>query len=256
MGIALGWLLPYAVTFGLLLVRCGVALWMVPALGGATLPALIRGAFSALLALVLTLLIGPSKLPPELWSVAVGACGELVVGLSMGLVVRILIYSAEFAGGMLGLQMGLAFANVVDPMTNESGPITSQMLGLFASMVFVALDGHRLVLVALALSAKEVSPGDGLLALDGLQELLRFLSVATVAGAKIAAPVVVALFLANVALGLLARAAPQLQLFMLSFGISIGLGVIILRSAISGGLGVFGEHARQIGGYLSAAIGM
>jgi flagellar biosynthetic protein FliR len=245
----------YAALLGLLTVRCMAVFTLVPVFSGVGVPLRIRGAVAVVVAVVLTPSLTVSA-PEGMAELLAAGLGELILGLCMGMIVRLSFFAAELAGGALGLQMGLAFSQVVDPLTSEQSPISSRMLGLFATMLLVAADGHRMVLAAVATSLMTVPPGAVLGHFDDPSGIFTLLSVATTTALRIAAPVMVALFVANVALALLARAAPQLQLFMLSFGLSIMLGMMILTSSSRFGLSLVTQQVQQIGQQLAAVVGM
>lgn len=246
----------YAVSFVLLTMRSVATLMFVPTFTGVSVPKRVRGAAALLIALVLTPSATTNLAGASLASLAVAALGEIFFGLAMGLVVRLSFFAAEFAGGALGLQMGLAFSQVVDPLSKERNPISSRILGIFATMLFVAADAHRMVLAALAGSVSSVVPGSVFAHVGSPQAIFSLLSVATSTGLRIAAPVMVSLFLANVALALLARAAPQLQLFALSFGLSIMLGFIILMASSRFGLGLVAQQVQHLGQDLASLAGL
>lgn len=245
----------HAAVLSLLAIRCLTLFALVPVFGGSSIPLRIRAAVAFLLALVLTPLAAPTMPELPLWAGVAAAFGEVLLGLAMGLVVRLSFLAAEFGGGALGLQMGLAFAQVVDPQTKEETPISARMLGLFAAVLFVAAGGHRMLLAALAESVTEVPIGAVFAHFESPYGMIALLSTATATGLRIAAPVMVALFLANVGLALLSRAAPQLQLFILSFGLSIALGGLILTSSSRHGLSLVLEQVRGLGMQLASVLG-
>lgn len=245
----------YAGILALITLRIISAILLVPVFSGKAVSMRIRGALALLIALILTPV---AKTTPELTGLTpmiAAAFGEILIGLAMGLVVRISFYAAEFAGGALGLQMGLAFSQVVDPLSQEQTPISSRLLGLFATLILVVLGGHRLLLAGLATSVVDVPIGGVFSHFSSPEGLIGLLSTATTTGLRIAAPVMVALFLANVGLALLARAAPQLQLFVLSFGISIVLGTLILTNSSEYGLTLLAEQVQQIETLLASVLG-
>ncbi len=245
----------YVALLALLSLRCMAVFGLVPVFSGAAVPVRVRGAVAVIVALVLTPTV-KGGVPIGLAELLAAGVGELILGICMGMIVRLSFFAAELAGGALGLQMGLAFSQVVDPLTSEQSPISSRMLGLFATMLLVAADGHRMVLAAIASSLVTVPPTAVLSHLDNPSGIFALLSVATTTGLRVAAPVMVALFIANVGLALLARAAPQLQLFMLSFGLSVILGMLILTSSSRFGLSLVTQQVLQMGRQLAAVVGM
>ncbi len=148
----------------------------------------------------------------ELPASAIGAVPmmvrEFLIGASLGFFIRVLFAIAEGAGLMAGTGMALGFGNVVDPLTGEQSPAISNFLSLGAAMLFVALGGHREVVLGLMTNLK-LFPlgGDTPVGFD--LETLKAIGTGFFAAAiKLAAPVLVVTSLINVGLGLLARAAP------------------------------------------------
>lgn len=245
----------HGVALALLTVRCLALFSLVPVFGGTSVPLRLRGAVALILALVLTPVAAPEMPTLAPWAAVAAALGEVLLGLAMGLVARLSFIAAEFGGGALGLQMGLAFSSVVDPLSKEEVPISSRLLGLFATLLLVAAGGHRIMLAALAESVVAVPIASVFAHFSTPMRVVALLSTATSTGLRIAAPVMVSLFLANVGLALLSRAAPQLQLFILSFGLSIALGLIILIGSSRHGLSLVGEQVRQLGMQLATVLG-
>lgn len=239
--------------FGLLLVRCSVAFLFVPVLGGNLIPIQTRAALAALAALVLTPLAPATGADASAVGLVVGALGEGMVGLVFGLVVRLVLMTLELAGALADMQMGFSFARLVDPLTEEDNSLVERFGSLLSSVLFLVLDGPRQLLGALAASTVDLPVGSALSrVLEGSGLPVELLSSVCQAAVRASAPVVVALLLANVALGLLARAAPQLNLFILGFAISIAVGLLILSSSIGLSLGIVAAELRRLPELLSA----
>ena len=247
-------LAPRVATFGLVLVRCTGLFLMIPTVGGEVVPVRLRGALAAIIALALGSLVQPRPVwaPVDLVAAAVG---ELLLGAAMGLVVRLLLSAAEMAGELVGLQIGLGFAQIVDPLSRESSPVTGRLNSLLAVLLFLALDGHRTAVAGLAASLRDAPPGAVLARLSHLEVLVPLLGTACRTAVHMAAPLILALYLVNAGLGLLARAAPQLNLFVLSFGITVSVGLLVLAVSARPSLTVLAGGLQRLAEQMGALVG-
>lgn len=238
---------------GLISLRIGVALALMPAPFGTTTPATMRMALGVLLALVVGLPVVATDAAPIMGTdpvaLGVGALGEVLVGSVIGLTARVTLAAAHVAGTFVGTSIGLGFASSIDPTMGEESLPTSTVLGGLATVVFLAMQGHHQVIAALSGSLEIAPPGAALhtVASSGLLRL----GEATVAhGLRIAAPVVATMFIVNVGTALVARVAPRLNVFTLTFSIAIGAGLLVLFVSAAS---VVRAIAAEVGG-LRAAI--
>jgi flagellar biosynthetic protein FliR len=150
---------------------------------------------------------------------------QLLIGIAIGYVVRIIFSAMEMAGHLSGLQMGLGFATFYDPLHATSVPIVAQFLSLMTILVFLALNGHLLVLHTLLDSFNtlpiRVQPIFGL----GFKMLAEYGSLIFRYGVLLALPVVGSLLVTNLAVGVMTRAAPQLNVFAVGFPLMMGIGL-------------------------------
>jgi flagellar biosynthetic protein FliR len=223
--------LPPITRLAMLLVRPGFLFLSAPVFGGGYAPVPLK--------VGLTLVLGVSLIPLVPLPEAVGPTGvfavvlrEAFIGLSLGLAVRVLVAGAEFAGHLAGFQLGFMYASVVDPQSGVRNGILSALYGTFALVIFFAVDAHHDVLRALVRSFEALPVGGGGLA-DGMPVLItRMLALVFVLGAQLAAPVVIVLLIAELALGLLSRAAPTLNLMAQGFPIRLLVGLLALAAVI------------------------
>ena len=153
---------------------------------------------------------------------------QLLIGIAMGFSMRLAFAAVEYAGDLIGLQMGIGFATLVNPETNDQSPIVGSMLGYFTMLAFLAANGPLLLIAGVGDSF------DGLpIASDG--NLVGDWRMLVMQGGLLfgfalhmALPVIAALLITNVALGIMTRAAPQLNVFSIGFPITIGVGLIVL----------------------------
>ncbi|WP_434634215.1 flagellar biosynthetic protein FliR [Chromobacterium sp. CV08] len=184
--------------------------------------------FKAAFALVLTVLLTP-LLPPLPAVPLVSGEGvaillqQLLIGLAMGFVMRIVISAVELTGFIVGAQTGLGFAMFFDPIHAAQVPVLSQMLSLFTFFIFLAFDGHHMVLRALAESFQVLPIGMAMPA-QGLKALALWGSHLVEWGVWLAMPVIGALLITNLAIGVMTRAAPQFNIFTFGFPLTIMVG--------------------------------
>ncbi len=216
--------------FLLLLVRIGGMLFMMPAFSAKTIPVQVKAAASLILALMFTPMapFGPEAIPTEPIEYAILAVTETFIGMTLALIIKLMFTGLQMAGQLIGFQMGFAVANVVDPQTGAQSVIVSQFAYLIALMLFLAADGHHVVLKALYDSFFILSPGT-LYFPDSLGDIILTASREMfVLAVKLMAPVMAILLFSQVALGILAKTVPQINLLIVSFGLNIGLGLFFM----------------------------
>jgi flagellar biosynthetic protein FliR len=204
-----------------------------PILGHASIPIRMRVALALILAFAAAS-FAPVSVPLDSPHALAYALRETLIGASLGLLLRLVFAAAELAGDAIGLQMGLGFAFFVDPQNTTQSPLIGSLFSTLAALLFLALDIHLLVIGGLMESFR-VLPVDAPLN-SGLG-----LNAVTAAGAEmfrlalsIALPALAALLLANLALGVLSRAAPQLNLFAVGFPATLIIGALALGPALPG----------------------
>lgn len=219
------------VLFLMVFLRCSALIALAPVLGHVSVPVQVKVALSGFMAFVLYPLIAESGpvVDLQLAALAVLAVQEVLTGLAIGFAAGLIFAGVRAAGELIGFDLGLSLANAFDP---ESGPnnIVGAFLYLMLLMVFLLINGHHFLLQALVLSY-DVVPVSGLVISGPVAESLVGLSgMVFLVAVKCAAPIIVASFLINVALALLSRVAPQIHVFIVSFPVKIGLGLLVLMA--------------------------
>src|SRR5690606_13232210 len=148
------------------------------------------------------------------------------VGGAAGLGAAVLVGAAVVAADRLSIHMGRSGAMLLDPMTQHSVPILSEFTRFFAVAVFLSLNGHVLMLEALAATVEWAPVGGPVDGAAGAWEMVSLGSRLFVHGLQFAAPVTAAVLVSNVALGILARAVPQMNMLMVAFPVQIGIGLL------------------------------
>jgi flagellar biosynthesis protein FliR len=153
---------------------------------------------------------------------------QLVIGLAMGFAMRIVFAAVEMAGEIAGLTMGFGFATFFDPQTRGRSSAIAQFLALLTLMLFLALDIHLMLVATLVESFVSLpisaTPTGG----SGFRDVASWGGLVFSSGVQLALPLVAALLLTNIALGVLTRAAPQLNLFGIGFPVTLGAGFVVL----------------------------
>lgn len=188
------------------------------------------------IAFAITIIIAP--LLPTMPSVSpTSAAGmlimlqQLMIGYGMGLVLRLAFSATEMGGHIMGLQMGLGFATFFDPQNGTQVPLLGQFLGVMAMLLFLSFNGHLMVIAALVESFHTLPIGE-FVAVKNWKALALAGSNVFSWGLLISMPVLAAVMMANAALGVLTRAAPQLNIFAVGFPITLGLGFFVLAFSL------------------------
>lgn len=200
----------------------------------------IRILLSITLTLILVPLIPPSP-PVNPLSVSGGliTIQQLVIGIGMGFALQMVFDALILGGQAAAMSMGLGFAIAVDPARGVNVPVVSQYFMVLATLAFLAIDGHILIIDTLARSFELLPVSESGLQLRGINQLV-YLGSSIYAGAvKIALPAMVALMIVNLAFGVISRAAPTLNLFAVGFPITMALGFVILMVSVPNIIKVF-----------------
>ena len=216
-------------SYFLTLFRISVVLFLLPFFGGNSIPKPVKAALVLVLSLALwPQLSFPGSMMPEGWNIVIMFIGELVLGLILGLLVNFLFAAVQLGGQIIGFQMGFAMVNVVDPITGTSNAVSAHFLYMCTMLTFLVLNGHLYLLKAVGLSFEYVPPGTLLLSPELAKDIFRFSTLMFTLAIRIAAPVMAALFLVDLALALISRAAPQMHVLILGFPIKITVGFFFL----------------------------
>ena len=157
---------------------------------------------------------------------------QLVIGLAMGFAMRMVFAAVEMAGELTGLTMGLGFATFFDPQSQGRSSAISQFLSLLMTLVFLAVNGHLMLLSALVESFHSLPVSSAPHGIGGLNQLVMAGGLVFSAGLQLALPIIAALLITNLALGILTRAAPQLNLFGIGFPITLTVGFALIAIAL------------------------
>jgi flagellar biosynthetic protein FliR len=216
-----------AAGLALLLVRPGMIVMATPFLGALNAPPQVRVGLTVLLALLLASAVRvPVALPASGLTVVVAR--EIAVGLSLAFSVRVIVFAAEFAGHLTGYQVGLSLGSLIDPQSGVSNNILALLYGNLAAVICLATNAHHALLRALAESYTWVPIGLGSLGPTVTESVARMLGLTFVLGTRIAAPMIVVMLLVELALGLVARVAPSLNVMIAGAPVRVVVGLLVV----------------------------
>jgi flagellar biosynthesis protein FliR len=244
--------------FVLLAVRLGGLVLSAPIFGNSVLPGPLRAA----LALLLTVLFAPLAGAPtaETWTAGafvLAAGAEFAVGLLIGFTASLLFAAVRMAGQLADQDMGLSIATVLDPSSEEPVAVVSQFQTLLALIVYLAVNGHHILLSSVAESLRAVPVGGGFAVAGASPGLVGDMAGKLfVVGLTLAIPALATLFLVTVAMAFLARAVPEMNLLTLGYPLRTLVGLAALAVSVGFFVRVFAKLAADQEGILRGLVGM
>lgn len=163
---------------------------------------------------------------------------ELLIGLMLGYISYMLFSSIYIAGQLIDMRIGFGMVNVFDPITSVQIPITADFYTVFATLFMLVTDSHHLLIKALYESYTILPIGKAWFNGDILKQMIDLFSNVFVIGFKIAAPITVAILITDLALGIISKAMPQMNVFMLGMPVKILLGFVIMLITITAFKGI------------------
>lgn len=164
---------------------------------------------------------------------------QILIGLSMGFILRLVFNALTIAGENIAVTMGLGFAQITDPVNGVSVPIISQFLTIVATLLFLSFDGHLALINMLFNSFIYLPVGSSLIQANSFWSLAAWATNMFSGALMVAIPAVTALLIANSSLALMTRAAPQLNIFSVGFPITIMLGLVVIALTLPSIAAVF-----------------
>jgi flagellar biosynthetic protein FliR len=234
--------LPQFHTFSILLVRIAGLISVFPILNTRTIPTPVKAGLVTMLGLVLVPMIQLPSLPSDPVVVVAGIASEFLIGLTIGLAVRLLFSGFQIAGELIGTQMGFSAIQLLDPMSHQNTPLVAQFQLTLGSLVFLSLNAHLLVVHAIGMSFELVPPFGARLSDSIARDIIQLAQNMLGVALKLAAPMFATLLIVNAILAILGRAVPQMNIFALSFPITIGAGLISMSLAMPFTLALFDQE--------------
>jgi flagellar biosynthetic protein FliR len=235
-------------TFFWVFLRLSILFFLLPLFGATGIPALWKVGLSAVISIVLMPVVpAPQSLPETAPEVVAGVISEAMMGLCLAFGARVLIASVQLAGQFMGFQMGFSMARAIDPQDGAQSTSLSQFLYIIMFLLFLLMDGHHLFIAALAKSFHLVPPCTFVPGPSIIQLLIHTGGQMFLIALKMSAPILIALFLTNLCLGIIARTVPQTNILMIGFPLNISVGLILFGLTLRNLPPYFEELTKSMG---------
>jgi flagellar biosynthetic protein FliR len=213
----------------LILTRLSTLILWLPGLAAGSVPVRIRIGVALLFAVAIDMGLGGVHVPiPDgPISLVLLVAREILMGAGMGMAIRLLITTMEVAGSLAGITMGLSMNVFVDPASGDQSLSLGALLGVCAALVFVTLDGHRMVMLTLIEHLQHFPPGQMVLQIPDARTIAELGTKMIETALQLSAPVIVTVLCINIGLAFVARTVPSANIF------AIGLGAMILGGLLA-----------------------
>lgn len=217
----------YRTTFLLVFFRIGAMVAVAPILGHRSVPVAHRAGIAALLSLLITPVVAPAKIDDsDGLGLGLAIASEILVGIVIGAVATLVVAAVQVGGELVGFQMGLGIGAVYDPASGSQVTVFTRFQELLALLLFLAVDGHHLLLGAVAASFQRIQPGMMFAAAPLAASVAAVGAKVVRTGLELSAPLVGVLFVVNAVMGLLARVSPQMNVFSLVQPVAMGAALV------------------------------
>ena len=239
--------------FLLVMLRASGLFLMAPILSHRTIPTSAKIGLVILLSLILVSTLNTVNIPPvaSLAELVTLAGKELLVGLAIGFVFALLLIGVQVAGDLVSYQIGFTMANVFDPSSGTQVSVLSQFWILVATLIFLGLNGHHIMISAYSDSYQLIPAGHVVMNGNVGELLMTYSSYVFVIALKLAAPVIASLVLIDVAMGVLSRLMPSMNVFILGFSVKVAAGLIVVALSLP----LFAYVLEKATGYLNDQLG-
>ncbi|MCC6483937.1 MAG: flagellar biosynthetic protein FliR [Armatimonadetes bacterium] len=218
------------IRFLLVLGRVGGIFSVAPIFGQAKVPVQVRIIIIVALAAAVAPVSGsaPQFTQASPLPLVVGLAREVTVGLAIGFIASLVISAAQMAGELMDYEIGFGLSGSVDPISNVQMPVAARFLQMFATLLFLVVGAHHLLIQGLVESFGIIAPGAPANLAAASRPVMEIFVEVFLTGLKIAGPIIGLMLLCDIALGLVARTSPQLNLLMVGLPLKIGVGICAL----------------------------
>jgi len=227
------------VGFLLLFFRFAGLFIMVPLFSHMSIPMTIKTAIAFVFSVLFFANMPPLVMEITTINVVLAIISEFLLGFVVGLMLQLVINIMTFAGIQISFIMGFSMASVVDPQSGVSMPIIANILALLALMIFLALDGHHVVLLFVNESLQEVALGGFMLNAEIFEYMLKATTNMFMVGFMIAFPIIALSLLADIIFGMLMKTMPQFNLLVIGFPIKIMVAFVVIIATLATFMGIF-----------------
>jgi flagellar biosynthetic protein FliR len=241
---------PEIISFMVVLIRVSAMMVWFPIFGDKITPPLVKILFSFVISLIVFPIVR-TTVPPgvgvQIIPTVILIAQEIFVGVLMGIMSKAVFYAISFGAQVISFQMGFGIVGVVDPNLSTRVSIINQFQVMVATLLFLIINGHYVFFESLVVSYKLVAPGTLAMTDSFFKEIMGITSMIFVVGFKMAAPIAAVLLVVNTGFGMIARAVPQMNVFMITFPVSISIGFIFLGLTLPLFTNLLGVEFNNIG---------
>lgn len=205
-----------------------------PVFGHKAIPPIVKVGLSIVITYIVFLTLDKSKIVLEinLISLIVYALTEVITGLAMGYILNFVFWGVAYAGSLIGFDMGLMFAEVLNPFEDDQNNVVGEILFFATVMIFILINGHHYIITGLVASFNVIPLAKYAINESVIQLFIKYSFAVFTIAVKIASPILVSFFLIHLAEGIIARVIPNIQIFYVSQPLKIGLGVAMITALI------------------------
>lgn len=220
--------------FILILIRVSIILFLFPFYGSPVIPVMVKTSIAFLVSVILfpVVAVDPDLFPIHTISFVILVFSELFIGLALSFSIHVFFGTVQFAGQIIGFQMGFSMINVVDPQSGVSISVLSQIGYLAALLIFILVGGHHIILSALVESFRVLNMGSFFFRPGMMSQLNTMVSGLFVLGIKLAAPGMAALLFTSAAFGICAKFVPQMPVLIVAFPLKIAIGLMMFGTTL------------------------
>lgn len=218
----------------LLMMRVGGIMLSAPIFSHRSIPRRFAISMSMGLAVILLPLMSTTPLPEaaSIIDLVILCLKEILVGLFIGFVFSILFIGARLAGSIVGYQIGFSMVNVMDPNSPNPVSILGELWFLLGTLIFLIINGHHMIISGLVDSFRLIPLGLATPSGDLVDWVIKYSAFAFVLAIKFASPVMITIFLLEIAMGVLARTMPQMNIFIVGFPLKIFVGLLVIAISL------------------------
>ncbi len=242
--------------FILVLLRISAMIVTIPVIGHRSVPVRVKAGLSLILAFVIFPFVGKQMpaISPDLIPLVLQMAGEVMIGLIIGFTARFVFTGIQFAGELIGIQMGFSMANVLDPMSDLRVSVVAEMQYLMAMLVFLAINGHHIFIAAMVDSYRLLAPFEFHFSGPLMQFILELSKDVFIIAVKASAPVAAVLLFTQLGMAIIARTVPQINILIVGFPIQIAAGLIFLGLSMPIFLRVVEQYCVQFEGKIVSLL--
>lgn len=224
----------WSAQFLLVLARVSAGIVAMPIFGARGVPPQTKIGISLLLSLIVMPLsaLPHGAVPTQLLPFVAAVGSEAIIGLCIGMLITLVVQALQMGASLVGVQIGFGMGELLDPLTGTQTETLSQFYGLLVTLVFFAVNGHHMAVVGLVRTFEVVPAGAADISLLAGDRFIPFVSALFELAVRVALPVVGALLLTDLGLGLVARTIPQLNILVEGFPVKVTLGIVVMTASL------------------------